>query len=291
MRFPKIAANALFIIYCSCTFELAVAQTVPDAVIRRAERIQSCSRKSPLLECLRTTRPEASITRNQSIRSLVAVETVETETHPSWSPAERNAVIRKALEAFTGEIQHAEHLAVAAQNAEARFRVKLGFNFRSAAFSNRTLDQWVNLPRTMTISVDILDALQPSSSAAKSTISLSTGISTRPRLGFDNNARWYKKYSAAITQEARSILLDIDEPADLLSVQTDASGKSFIDGSGLVFPGNTLNVLLVPQDAKTSMSDWSIATVAPTSLTKTLRLDLLRGNRDTCRNGCVAAIL
>lgn len=228
-----------------------------------------------------------------SVHPVIALNLTIGEQHSSWSANDR-----ARLE--DGLVDTLVNLGIGTQvrvprntnanrtsHAEAGLSLRVRINYRGFPLSQRVLDDWLRLPQTALISMELVDPAEEGRVIAARNIEARTPPRYRvPHSGGVSGA-WRETVLQAVASSARDMLQPISCTLPVLPV-TLVAAKLWLDTSSVSGLDEGHALLLVPSMDTSITSQWPIVRVRDANHASLAELDVVRGDASACAAGCRA---
>lgn len=215
------------------------------------------------------------------------------EQHSSWSANDRarleDGLVETLVNLGIGTQVRMPRNANAnrTSHSDAGLSLRVRINYRGFPLSQRFLDDWLRLPQTALISMELVDTAEEGRVIAARNIEAHTPPGYRvPHSGGVSGA-WRDTVLQAVASSARDMLQPISCALPVLPV-TMAATKLWLDTSSVSGLDEGHALLLVPSMATSITSQWPIVRVRDANHASLAELDVVRGDASSCAAGCRA---
>jgi len=232
-------------------------------------------------------------TPHNFVRPIVALALTVDDQHSAWSANERTRFeegIARALRDLDDHvvIEDSHRGDANLSSADSAMILRLGIDYRGSSVSQRDLDEWLQMPKTIHMDISLVEVAGSSRVLAQRKII--ARVRPRLRTGAVNGYAdvWRKNALAAIGKAASEMLRPLACATPVLQASM-SSGKLWLKAGGYegLTEGRTL--LLIPSIETSVAKLWPVVTVSSTGLTGGMKpLDILRGDAESCLAGCRA---
>ena len=255
------------------------------------KEISSESFNGALSTCLSTNTPPSIKGIASSVEASVSLATESEESNSSWDSHERNRISKAFTDALYIELNKARHLYASNNGSREypKYKIVLNFKYGPSKYSNRTLDQWISIPKVFSVDLDLLESGTRQKLIYRNSLSFKTALSVKHRSGFNSDTSWYKEYIAVAQNISRKLIADLDQQTPYLNAAVTENGTLIIETSGYRFPEKETNLLLIPLRDSAS-TEWLVGKLRQNSLGSEQPIQLLYGETEACSSGCRAYV-
>ena len=234
--------------------------------------------------------------QRHGVMQNIPLQIIVDEVHASWSANERARLEDGVADTLTnlGDGVHIVdprmpgygQLDATSSSRILRARV----TYTGSALSQRELDDWLRLPRSVVIRLDLVDSAAQGRIVAARRITARAGLGFRGRFASDAPPAWRDKALEAVATAAREVLATVACSEPSLQV-TVSSGKLWLDTAGFTGLVADQPLLLVPAAETAGTGIWPIAVIRSASGSRSEELELVLGSTNACATGCRAVPL
>jgi hypothetical protein len=172
-------------------------------------------------------------------------------------------------------------------HAEEGLSLRVSINYRGSPLSQRVLDEWLRLPLTASISMELIDTAKDGRVIAARNIEAHTRPGYRAQISGGIPGTWRETVLEAVARSAREMIQPISCALPVLPV-TMSAAKLWIDTSSVSGLDEGHALLLVPSMDTSISSQWPIVRVREANRASLAELDVVRGDASVCAAGCRA---
>jgi len=286
---------------------LAAAPKTDEDLVELIERIQACvdeagqtsnggkeSNAAVLTGC--AAKADLRAQANSGIKTLLTTKIVAQVPTQDWSPSERASFQDQAQAAMTSAVNANPRYALASSSAalSARYELIATIAYRSTGHGNRQLDQWINQPKKIQLTLELRDVLGVTPpSRREMLIQLSPQV--RARNASIRNSDWFFKAGETLEAASKQLLEQRQDSPRLAKLERSSNGKLQINSAAYQNISISSWMVLIPESLDVTGTTWQLArpTAAQrfTSTQAELLIDPANGDTRQCaESGCLAWI-
>jgi len=286
---------------------LAASVKTDEDLMELIERIQTC-----VEEAGRTTpsgkeynaavlggcaaKADLQAQANSGIKTLLRTKIVAQVPTQDWSPSERASFQDQTQAAMTAAVNANQRYALASATAapSARYELVATITYRSTGHGNRQLDQWINQPKKIQLTLELRDAfgITPPS---KREMLIQLPPQVRARNTSIRNSDWFFKAGETLETASTQLLEQRQNSPRLAKLERSSNGKLQINSAA--YQNITISswMVLIPEALDVNGTAWQLArpTAAQrfTSTQAEMLIDPANGDTRQCAEaGCLAWI-
>lgn len=227
------------------------------------------------------------------VRHTVSFTLTVGERHPSWSASESSSFEDSLIDKFTNlgsgiHVGDPRKLHVrSATHEDGAIALHVRISYGGSALSQRDLEEWLRLPKTALIAMELVDSANEGQviAARKVVARLRPGFRGRQSSGVPE--AWRERALGAVASAAREILVPLSCETPLLRVALN-KGKLWLNATGVTGLMDGRELLLVPSAESSIGGTWPVARVRGDTFTGQAALELVSGDSGLCASGCRA---
>jgi len=232
-------------------------------------------------------------TPSSAVHPVIGLNMSIGEQHSSWSANDRARLEDGLVDTLVNlgistQVRVPRNTnARSASHTEEGLSLRVRINYRGSLLSQRVLDEWLRLPLTASISMELVDTAQDGRVIAARNIEARTRPGYRAQISGGIPGTWRETVLEAVASSAREMLRPLSCALPVLPV-TMSAAKLWIDSSSVSGLDEGHALLLVPSMDASITSQWPIVRVRQANRASLAELDVVRGDASTCAAGCRA---
>jgi len=286
---------------------LAAATKTDEDLMELIERIQTCvedaghtsttgreANAAVLVGC--AAKSDLQAQANYGIKTLLTTKIVAQVPTQDWSPSERASFQDQAQAAMTAAVLANQRYALASATTAtaARYQLIATIAYRSTGHGNRQLDQWINQPKNIQLTLELRDAfgITPPSKR-EMVIQLSPQV--RARNASIRNSDWFYKAGETLETASKQLLEQRQDSPRLAKLERASNGKLQINSAAYQNINISSWMVLIPEALDVNGAAWQLARPTSaqrfTSTQAEMLVDPANGDTRQCAEaGCLAWI-
>ncbi len=232
-------------------------------------------------------------TPSSGVHPVIGLNMTIGEQHSSWSANDRARLEDGLVDRLVNlgidtqvRVPRSTNTSHAGQ-AEEGLSLRVRINYRGSPLAQRVLDEWLRLPQTASISMELIDAADGGRVIAARNIEAHTRPGYRAQLSAGIPGTWRETVLEAVASSAREMLQPLSCSLPVLPV-TMSAAKLWLDTSSVRGLDEGHALLLVPSMDTSITSQWPIVRVRDANHASRAELDVVRGDASACAAGCRA---
>ena len=233
---------------------------------------------------------------NSGIKTLLTTKIVAQVPTQDWSPSERASFQDQTQAAMTAAVNANQRYALASSSAalSARYELIATIAYRSTGHGNRQLDQWINQPKKIQLTLELRDALGVTPPSRREML-IQLLPQVRARNASIRNSDWFFKAGETLEAASTQLLEQRQDSPRLAKLERSSNGKLQINSAAYQNINISSWMVLIPESLDVTGTSWQLArpTAAQrfTSAQAELLIDPANGDTRQCaESGCLAWI-
>jgi hypothetical protein len=260
-------------------------QTSNDGKESNAAVLAGCAAKADL-------RAQA----NSGIKTVLTTKIVAQVPTQDWSPSERASFQDQTQAAMTAAVNANQRYALASATAapSARYELIATIAYRSTGHGNRQLDQWINQPKKIHLTLELRDALGVTPPSRREMV-IQLLPQVRPRNASIRNSDWFFKAGETLEAASKQLLEQRQDNPRLAKLERSSNGKLQINSAA--YQNITISswMVLIPETLDVTGTSWQLARPSAaqrfTGTQAEMLIDPANGDTRQCaESGCLAWI-
>lgn len=198
----------------------------------------------------------------RGLSRAVAVRVEQGESHPAWSSNDRARLTDIIPQRIARQLrEHPKaHAADDKVDATQLDTLEVVLEFGGTGWTHRELQDWVNTPRNLTVTLNLSSATEGAAIAPQRT-TIKLPLLPRAHWGDTSTTKWLQRTFDAVDAGTRNLLDARGCSTEIIDVVRNRSGAVLLDISAVQGLRAGRAVLLVPHESTGNGSRWPLATV------------------------------
>ena len=225
------------------------------------------------------------------LQRVIDLEFITSEASVAWPANDRarlEDLVPATLLKLPGAVKVKDRSTLEGADTHERLQVRL--EYRGSWSLQRDLNEWLQPPRSLIVTLALLDTRQGSRPLAVREVRVRDFPRIRSGADRTSGEAWFAKLMVNVEDAAHSVLEPLSCRTPWFDVAVDR-GKIRLSTLGFAGLAEGRTVLLVPTVDAPAASRWPIARIRSASRSDLVELEVLRGSSEHCTAGCKALTL